>query len=958
MRRLLIAVLLALSAGPAFAQIATGNLTGTVVDAQGAVLPGASITLAGTDRTANAVSDESGRFRFLNLPPGLYSVTAALQGFTTVVRERVEVRVGQNVELPMELRIASVTETVTVTGESPIVDVRQMGTATNFTADELTGIPNSRDPWALLRTVPGVVMDRVNIAGNETGQQSSFVGRGARTADGTWTLDGVEITDMAAIGASPTYFDYDAFEEIQIATGGNDIRNRTGGIGLNFVVKRGTNQFQGSAKGYYTGDPLQGCNVPDEMLARGITCETSDRNDQITEYGFDGGGPLWKNKAWVWGSWVKQDIRLWRSAGNLLDRTILKTSNVKGNWQATSKDMINVLWFLGAKEKANRATGAQQVEPESARWFQGNNFVDGRPQGLLKVADDRVMSSNNFLSVKYAYYNSGFSLSPQGGMDMQAGQSAILGQTFGSTNLQAFLRPQRTFNIDGNHFASFGDSQNHDFKYGFGWRSSDSYSQNLYPGDMVEARANSATDFRARVWREGAGTDRVEFFNFYAGDTISLKRLTVDLGVRYDQQGGEALPSDTLANKAFPTLVPGISFAGYEAPFTWKNFSPRAGMTYALDDANRSILRVSYSRFAGQLQTGFTGWANPSSQTGWAEYPWTDRNGDNLAQPSEVNTSGSPLAFGGGFNPSAPTAVTSANRFDEDFSAPRTTSFIVGMDRELRPNLALSVNYTYGSTSNWRATPWNGVTRADYTLTSTLTGSIPNGGPAYNIPVYSPNAAVVAAGGNSRIQTNFDGYSTQYHGVEGQLIKRMSDKWMARLSGSWNNATDSYENDVNALGNPTSLDTDPIIDGGQYAPRSAGSGQGDIYVNGKWQLNMNGLYALPWDSEVAGNLFGRQGNPFPVFRQATLGLDGAQRVLISPLLDDMRFGDTWNLDLRWAKRFSMEHVNARFEADLFNVLNNNVDLQRERNAASPNYYRLNQILSPRILRFGLRLTFR
>jgi hypothetical protein len=404
--------------------------------------------------------------------------------------------------------------------------------------------------------------------------------------------------------------------------------------------------------------------------------------------------------------------------------------------------------------------------------------------------------------------------------------------------------------------------------------------------------------------------------------------------------------------------VPGISFDGYEAPFTWKNFSPRAGMTYALDDASRSLVRISYSRFAGQLQTGFTGWANPSSQTGWAEYPWVDLNGDNLAQPGEVNTSGSPLAFGGGFNPAAPTAVTSANRFDPDFSAPRTTNFIVGLDRELRPNLALSLNYTYGSTSDWRATPWNGVTRADYVLTSTLTGQIPNGGATYNVPVYAPVSSVVAAGGNSRIQTNFDGYSTQYHGVEGQLIKRMSGKWMGRISASYNNATDRYDNDVNALGNPTSLDTDPIIDGGQYAPRSAGSGQGDIYVNAKWQMNMNGLYALPWDSEVAGNLFGRQGNPFPVFRNAVLGLDGTQRVLISPALDDLRFEDTWNLDLRWAKRFALDHVNARFEMDLFNVFNNNVDLQRERNAASPNYYRLNQILSPRILRFGLRLTFR
>lgn len=958
MRRLLIAVFVVLLAGlDASAQIASGTLTGTVKDTQGAVLPGVTVTLAGVDITNTAVTDENGGFRFLRLAPGYYNVTVALQGFVTVVRERVEVRVGQTVDLPMELRIAAVTETITVTGESPIIDTKQMGTATNFTADELSKIPNSRDPWALLRTVPGVVMDRVNIAGNETGQQSNFVGRGARTADGTWTLDGIEITDMAAIGSSPSYFDYDAFEEIQVATGGNDIRQRTGGIGLNFVVKRGTNQFQGSAKGYYTGDPLEGCNVSDELTARGVTCDSSDHNDQIAEYGFDLGGPIVRNKAWFWGSWVQQDIRLVRSAGNLIDKTVLKTSNVKANWQATSKDMVSVLWFLGAKEKANRATGVQQIEPASARWFQGNAFPDNRPRGLLKLQDDRVMSDNDFISVKGAYYGTGFSLSPQGGMDQQAGQSTILGQTFGSTNLQEFLRPQRMFNIDGNHYATIG-SGNHDFKYGVGWRSSDSFSRNLYPGDMVEARANSVTDYRARVWREGAGTDRIEMWNVYLGDTITYDRITVDIGVRYDQQGGKALASDTLSNKAFPTLVPGISFGGYDAPFTWKNVSPRAGLTYALAESRRTIARLSFSRFAGQLQTGYTGWANPSSSAGWAEYPWVDRNGDNLAQPGEVNTSVTPLAFGGGFNPANPTAVASANKFDEDFSAPITTNVIAGVDHELMANLALSVNYTFGTTTDWRATPWNGVTRNDYVQTGTLSGTIPNGGPTYSVPLYAPLASAVAAGGNGRIQTNFDGYATRYHGVDVQVTKRMSNKWMARVGGSYNNATDRYDNDVNALGNPTSLDTDPIINGGQYAPRSGGSGQGDIYVNAKWQLNANGVYQLPWDTEIAGNVFGRQGNPFPVFRAASLGLDGNQRVLISPALDDVRFKDTWNVDLRLAKRVAVEHVTARVEFDLFNVFNGNVELQRERNAASPNYYRLNQILSPRILRVGVRLTFR
>jgi hypothetical protein len=973
MRRLLLAVAcVLLASAAASAQLATGNITGTVTDEQGGVLPGVTVTLQGTDRTNTSVSDDAGKFRFLNLPPGYYKLTVALQGFTTVVRDNIELRVGQNVDLPMSLRVATVEETITVTGESPIVDNKQMGTATNFTAAELERIPNSRDPWALLRTVPGVVMDRVNIAGNETGQQSSFVGKGARTADGTWNLDGVEITDMAAIGASPSYFDYDAFEEIQISTGGNDIKQRTGGIGLNFVVKRGTNQFRGQAKGFFTNDSLEGCNVPDEMLARNITCETSDHNDQISEYGFDAGGPILKDRAWVWGSWVNQDIRLVRSAGgfNIIDRTMLKTVNVKGNWQATSKDMVSVLWFLGAKEKANRATGQQQIEPSSARWFQGNAFPEGKPHGLLKFQDDRVMSANNFLSVKYAYYGTGFSLSPQGGLDQQTGQSTILGQTFGSTTLQEFLRPQWMFNADGNHFATFGAS-NHDFKYGFGWRASESFSRNLYPGNMVEARAINAADFRARAWREGAGTDRIEMWNVYLGDTITANRLTIDLGVRYDVQGGEALPSETQSNNAFPTLVPGISFTGYEAPFTWKNVSPRAGLTFALDSANKSILRLSFSRFAGQLQTGFVGWANPSANTGWVEYPWTDLNGDHFAQANEVSTGtvqcppgvrqNCYLAFGGGFNPANPTAVTSANRFDPDFKAPVTTNFIAGFDRELMPNLGVSANYSWGQTTDWNYQPWFGVGPNDYVSAGVATGTTPHRGLTFNAPLFMPNPTLVAANGNSRVQTNQPGFSTKYNGFEVQLTKRMSNRWMARVAASYNNATEDYDEAVNFQGNPTPLDTaqSTLRSGGQYAPRSAGSGQGDIFVNAKWQLNVNGAYELPWDSEVAGNLFGRQGNPFPVFVSRSLGLDGAQRVMITPDLDTFRFENTWNLDLRFAKRFATEHVGARFEFDLFNVFNNNVELQRERNggASAAVFNRLNQILSPRILRIGVRLTF-
>ena len=169
------------------------------------MLPGVTVTLTGSDRTLTTRTDEAGKFRFLNLAPGTYKVSIAMDRFSTAVRDNVEVRVGATTELPtVAMKVATVEETVTVSADSPIVDTKATGTSTNFTANELQKIPTSRDPFALMRSVPGVLVDRVNIGGNETGQQSNFQAKGTRPQDATWTLDGVEVTDMAATGASPT----------------------------------------------------------------------------------------------------------------------------------------------------------------------------------------------------------------------------------------------------------------------------------------------------------------------------------------------------------------------------------------------------------------------------------------------------------------------------------------------------------------------------------------------------------------------------------------------------------------------------------------------------------------------------------------------------------------------------------------------------------------------------------
>ena len=200
--------------------------------------------------------------------------------------------------------------------------------------------------------VPGVLLDRVNVAGNETGQQSNVQSKGTRSMDVVWTLDGVVVTDMASVGAAPVYFNYDNFEEVHVTTAGQDIRQPTGGLGINLVVRRGTNEFHGLVRGYLTNSALEAENVPNELRELGVTGKTADHNQQILDYGFDLGGPILRDRLWFHGSYSYQDVRLIRT--QLVDRTAIKNPNLKVNWQATRNDLVSFLNFDGNKVKNGR----------------------------------------------------------------------------------------------------------------------------------------------------------------------------------------------------------------------------------------------------------------------------------------------------------------------------------------------------------------------------------------------------------------------------------------------------------------------------------------------------------------------------------------------------------------------------------------------------------------------------
>jgi hypothetical protein len=869
--------------------------------------------------------------------------------------------VGRTVDLTIELRVAAIAETVTVNAASPILDPRATGTATNFTASELASMPTARDPFSLARSAPGVLMDRVNIGGNETGQQPLVLAKGGRQQDTSWTLDGVEITDMGAAGQSPTYFNFDNFDEVHVSTAGNDIRARTGGVALDFVLKRGTNQNRGGVRGYFTSDALESSNVPAELarLAVPVTADTADHTKQLSDYGFDYGGPIVADRAWVYGSYSLQDIRLVRRAGALIDRTRLESSMIKLNWQAGRRDMVNFVFFNGSKIKDYRSPGLVQFDAPTATFHQDNAYSGFPLHGLWKIGDDRVIGSSLFLSGKYAYYNTGNALTPMGGMDMQAGRSAVASRSYGSFQRSVSARPQHTVNADLNWFGRmFGVS--HAAKYGAGYRKVDIYTEAMWPGNGILAIEQSATDLRAQVFRQGNGGNRVKYLDLYAGDSIALNRMTIDFGLRYDRQWGAALPSETLGNAAFPQLVPGLQFAGYDAPFTWNDVSPRAGINVALDASRRTMARASYSRQPSQLASTAVGYVNPSSNAGSITFRWVDTNQDHFAQADEVNLAQQVGSPGGGFNPANPTAVTSTNQIDPDLAAPATQSFVAGVDRELLANLAVGVSYTRTRTSDLFGNLSGNITRRvgvsldDYPAGPTLTGALPDAAP-YSVATFVPAAAKVASGGGGFRLANVPGYTVDYNGLEFTLVKRLSRRWMSRVAVSYNDAREHFSSaagryDTN--GNPTRTVAEPLVDGGQYAPQASAG----VYLNAQWQFSANGMYQTPYGLEVAASVFGRQGYPLPLYRPQALGAD-TLNVLVSPQIDTFRLDNVWNTDLRVARAFRVERLDIRLVGDLFNAFNANTELVRVNNIGAANFNALSQNLSPRIFRAGLIVGF-
>ena len=991
-------------AGSAFAQISTGNVSGKVVDTQGNPLPGVTVTLTGGGAPQVYVTDAEGNFRYPNLAPGRYTVKAELAGMGSA-SSAVDVNIGRSSTLNMTLN-PTVSQTITVTAETPLLDVRKTGTGATVTKVELEQVPTARDPWVILQQVPGVLTDRINVGGNESGQQSSFVGKGSGGDQATFNVDGVNITDMSALGSSPAYYDFDSFEEIQVATGGSDPRIQTPGVQLNMVYKRGTNDLRGSARYFET--PGNEGTVSEEAKPY---LRFFNEIDSVSDYGLELGGPIMKDRLWLWGAYGRNQIDLFvaQPTANQLppgadpdvrytDKTKLETLNGKLNAQITSNNSAVLLYTDSGKTKFGR--NASPTRPPATTYNQDSYG----PKGSYKIEDTHIFGPSFYLTGMYSKTNGGFQLVPNSGKNCTSFEcisaadvhNATLDAAtgiWGDSFYYAFIkRPQTQYRADGSTFFETG-TLNHELKFGAGFREVKQQTQSGWPGGQYYVYGGGGG---LALFRPANSNTTGQYTDLYAGDTMLLGNLTLQAGLRYDQQKGHSGALSTTANPDFPDLMPAASL-NVPDEIEWTSISPRIGATYTFGSTHRTVLRGGYNRYVDQLGTGTIAAANPLSFYQYLYYYYVnDDNGDGHISPAEFANSPDRLLYGTyniDFHDTQ--HAHQLTRFDNDMNPPHTDEFVAGFEHELMSDFTVGMTYTHRKLDDilwtqYEKTPGSGdwYTSADYELAGNATGILPpcvvdpatgrvprtpaNGlgcqGASFSVPFYVLKAGVETP--TYGVITNRPDYSQTYDGLELTGVKRMSHHWMLRGNFSWNDWRQSVG--PNGFVDPTPLRTtygcsncdDALVVQGS----GTGSGsKGGVYINSRWSYNLTSVVQLPLDFNVGASLTGREGYPIPYVARVytgpnNFGGEGFKQVLVADV-DAYRLPDIFNLDLRLAKDFRFNRAGLTLSVDAFNVTDQRTVLQRTTrvndrlNRTYTSADRIVEAQSPRVFRLGARLTF-
>ena len=920
------------------AQAATGVLAVTVADLAGASVDGASITVESPDGPRTATTDGRGQATLLHLRPGRHRLHVAHGGAAAGA----EVVIGAGGTTRVTLRLAAAASE----GQGAAATVGPGGRGTIVDDEGLRALPRPGDPWSVVRDVPGIVLDRVDVGGSETAQQSLVISRGDPGPGAVWRLDGVDVTDPAALGALALYPDMDSLALVEVRTSALDVRVRTPGAQTSFFTRDLGPRWSGRLHARATGP--QSDNRPADLAGRSLVRNDTER---ATELGGDLGGPLAGDRFWLWGGWGRSAIRQELFTGHE-DR--LSTTDLTMRGHARLGGGTLSLLALRAEKIDEDRDVTLSASPES-RWRQSG------PTRLLALEDRRPLGRLSWLT-RVSYLDAGFRLEPRGGTAQSAFED-FRGVFERSYQQFETSRPRFEAGVE-TAAAHRGLGFAHVLVAGGGYRRSEVTTEARWPGNQVLAFERQSVFFRAfgltgfaLPTRAQSARSLQEGWEGYAQDEARRGRLGITAGLRLERLSGRNLASSVDANPAFPELLPAARYDGGAPEIRWLDLLPRAGLSWDLERDGGLVARLGYAAYAAPLGTADVTFDNPIGREGASlTYYWIDRNGDHTVDPGELDPIRGLLAASG-VNPASPAALLSPHAIAPDLRAPRTHEFSAGLERARGRRLRGVVQLTYRRLVDplWR--PLRGLTLSDYAIRGAVRGTL--FGEPYDVGYYAPASLSRLAPGNGRLLANREGYRQDLWTADLSLSGRLGSRLEWQASAAVNDWREFFTDTARSIQDPTPLEGEPLLDAGTIAVRASGLGRGDIFASARWTASAGGRVSLPWHFVAATRIYARDGFPIPYFQVADTGdpTNAAKNVLVAPQADTFRLPTLVLVDARLERAFRAGPGTLTATVDVFNLLDRATTLQVTRDVDLPSFGRPRDLLRPRVLRFGLEYRF-
>ncbi len=992
----------------AFAQ---ASITGTVKDTSGAVLPGVTVEAASPvliEKARESVTDANGRFQVVDLRPGTYTVTFSLAGFNTVKRDGVVLSGSAAINVDAELRVGALEETITVTGEAPVVDVTSTTQQRVLSSEVIDALPTARNYFGLARMIPGTLGGGNDVGGSliqDVGQ--SVTVHGSRNVDQRVTVNGVNTMTLQAggnIGGQTP--DVGSAAEVTVDTSSLSADLPTGGIRINFVPKDGGNTYANSTFFTFSNESLQGTNYTTELQQAGLLApqrivKNVDVNESI-------GGPFKRDKVWFWFSTryneTENEVAIFRNKNEYDPTKWLYEPDPSTPGSNKGYQMNNSLRVTWQASPRNKIAGTYKFD----KWCNCPNNISatvapeaGRDRRFPRLAQEhlewtspvtnRLLFEAVGLHLFERWGNMHYRV--DGGSLEDPSLEAVLPQLIGVleqsnglnyrilTNYNYTEVPSFTYRAAGTYVTG-----SHAFKVGFN-NTQGHLDEYLYVLNPLSYRFNNGVPNRIteRAFPYRAYTNLDNDLGLYAQDRWSLNRWTIQGAIRFDYFA-TSFPEQTIGPSQL-TPTRNITFPAADN-ISWKDVTYRSGLAYDLFGTGKTAVKLSFNKYLlGQTLNGLGRNPNPVlTLRTTANRPWDDRagrgiNNDYIPQCDLLN----PLANGecGAIDDTAFGTAVPGELFDSHlisgFNHRQTNwEFSAGVQHELLPRVALDVGYFRRAWAHFQVTDNVLVGPEDYTrfdMVAPQDPRLPNGGGYTLSGFYDVNQSKFGQVRN--LNALSDDYGSQFenwNGVDVTVNSRLRNG--LTLQGGLSTGKSMEDNcdivaklpEMNNLGANGTLPASWRA--AQYCRRES------PFLT---QFKLYGVYIIPKvDVQISGSFRTTPGqiivgqNPpntdvnagfvatnAYLLANSTLGRalsGGTPNVTLQLVEPQTKFLDYRNeLDLRFGKVLRMGRSRAVVSLDLFNALNSNATINV--NQAFASYLVPTEILNPRVAKFSVNFDF-